>query len=150
MTVPIRLTDKLWIGCSHDVERIWESSVKFGATLNVAHDLRDPVPYPNIEHAQVGLVDGPGNELADYCASVICLKMLLRRYERVLVYDHNGTRALVVATMYLTLVGGQRRPDVSGWSRWPTWKESVRLTREVHKAHVQAHDSMPWGLLEVL
>lgn len=154
----IKLSDKVWIGNSLDGAGYDFEFDKIKAILNVAQDLQGLVGWPDgFEYAQVGLIDGPGNEMTAYCAAILCLKTLLQRHDSVLVYDHDGGRAMVVALMYLNLTGGQLRPDPMAWSHWPTWSERVVLSCPrcaglpmVHSAHVTAFNKMPWGLIEVL
>lgn len=158
----IRVADNLWVGGSTAPKNA--PAVGAAAVLCVANDMRDNNDVFAIEYDQVGLVDGPGNEVTDYCAAMFCLKAMLRRHEAALVYDHDGRRAMVVAAMYLNLVGGQVRPDPMSWSHWPTWieritiistycrdNEVVRLiASKIDQAHVDIFNKMPWGLIEVL
>lgn len=149
----IQLTDKLWCGDSDDAYK-----VKKGAILNVARDLIGSHKWPGVEYAQVGLVDGPGNELSDYVAAVLSILSLLKRHEMVLVYDHDSSRALVVGMMALNLLDGKFRPDPLSWSHWATWEERLADARkrtgaelrEPAAAHQQAYGKIPYGLLEAV
>lgn len=151
----IQVDDGLWVGGSTAPKNV--GAVKAGAVLNVAQDLIPPILLP-VEYAQVGLVDGPGNEVSGYCAAVLCLKSLVDRHDCVVVYDHDGGRAFAVALMYLNLKDGQQRPNPLAWSYWPTWREKLAVVSErtagvlpaVNMAHIEAFDKVPWGLLEVL
>lgn len=149
----LRVANNLWIGGSDD----WYNAEVVGATavLNVAQDLKGKCGWPNIEYTQVGLIDGPGNELGDYCTAILCLRMLFRRHEVVLVYDHNGPRALTVTMMYTNLIEGQHRSSPTQWGYWPSFKQRIKIVKdnvginlpEIHEAHAKAFDQIPWGLL---
>lgn len=162
----IQVADRLWIGYSSDVEH--GNLTGITALLNVAWDLKyhkfDPEHKEQervvqaCEYAQVGLVDGPGNLLSSYCSAVLTLRMLLDRHDGVLVYDHDGGRALVVTMMYLNLIEGKYRPDSLSWSHWLTWDErlvwieeriKLKLSQR-HKAHIEAFNKIPYGVLEAL
>lgn len=155
----IQLTDSLWIGDSDD-GYVFASSEVVGGVLNVAEDLRGECGWPDVEYAQVGLVDGPGNEITSYCAAILTLAALLRRHQVVVVYDHDGGRALAVCMMYLNLVGGKYRPHTTAWSHWLTWKERLahvmtdvranEVLPQVHTAHKEVFTKIPYGVLEVL
>jgi hypothetical protein len=150
----IRITDSIWVGTSRDDYDLDTEESGITAALNVAQDLRGMNGWPDVEYMQVGLIDGPGNEISDYCAAVLCLKVLIRRHDGIMVFDHNGCRALVVVLMYLNLIGGQRRPEPTGWSHWPTWEEraaevNTKIPRP-HAAHIEMFNKMPWGLIEVI
>lgn len=72
-----------------------------GAVLNVAFDL-DIAPCKDIEHAKVGLIDGPGNEASTLVSAVYMLRQLLKRHDKVLVHCHAGhSRAPTVVCAYL-------------------------------------------------
>lgn len=164
----IRLTDELWIGVSNDAylekrEQIVKAcnnlkSVGVTAILNVAHDLRCSLGWPDFECAQVGIVDGPGNEISGYCAAILALVSLRRKHDKVIIYDHDGGRSLAIALMYLNLVSGKQQPVSMFLGRWLTWGErlltvddSVRsLLPKVHPAHIEAFTKIPYGLLEAL
>lgn len=157
----IRLTDDLWIGNSLDGEHADLRAAKIGAILNVANDLLTlRYRWDGAEYMKVGIIDGPGNEVIGYCSAILALVTLLRRHDAVMVYDHEGSRAMAVCMMYLNLTEGQYRPDPLQWSHWLTWEE--RLTRvnedrrppkilpEPHAAHREAFAKIPYGLLEAL
>jgi hypothetical protein len=158
----IQLTDNLWIGGSDSAYARALIARNIGAVLCVAQDLRGCVGWPEVEFAQVGLVDGPGNEVADYCAAILALVALVRRYDAVLVVDHDGGRALAVSLIYLNLTLGQYRAHPLAWSHWMTWDERLTATRgqmpmhypgilpEVHPAHREAFARIPFGVLEAL
>lgn len=151
----IQVARSLLVGSATDARTKF---VGVEAMLNVAIDLHWWEKLEEMEYAHVGLIDGPGNEVCDYCAAVLCLKKLMRVYNGVMVYDHDGRRALVISLMYLNLAGGRVRPDPMGWSRWPTWVERCGMVSksigrglpDVSRAHIDAFDKMPWGVLEVL
>jgi hypothetical protein len=147
----IQLAAGLWIGNSGDSQNfraVWPTAV-----LNVAQDLAGAIGWPDVEYAQVGLIDGPGNEVGDYCSAILALRMLTRRHDVVLVYDHAGERALVVGMMYLNVVEGQFRSHTAAWGYWPTWQERLALVRRIlqlpepHAAHAEAFNLIPWGVL---
>jgi hypothetical protein len=154
------VVDGLWVGDSRGVS----NDVADLAVLNVANDLPPYAAGAYIdgtwsEYAHVGLVDGPGNTLAAYCAAVLTLAKLRGQHDHVFVCCHSGSRSMVVTTMYLTLTGGRRRPDVNSWSHWPSWTEQFyEVVKKcggaelpnIHDAHIVAYRNIPWGLLEVL
>ncbi len=144
----------IWIGNSDD-----ESSYQFmlpgiSAILNVAVDLKPTKSCSdNIEVAQVGLIDGPGNELLVYVSAVLELRSMLRKHRGVLVCCHDGGRALAVATMHLFLA------YTSAQCTWaPTWEGMLDLMKErvgiplpkVHEAHKEAFGKIRWRLLSGL
>lgn len=157
----IQLTDELWIGTSKDEREGDPNTLSIGAVLNVAQDLECSRYWwrEKVEYAQVGLIDGPGNTLAVYCATVLCLRGLVDRWDRVMVCCHDGGRSLAVCMMYLNLTAGQYRPDPLAWSRWLTWDERMEVLRRAlpntelptpHEAHQAAFGRIPYGILEVL
>jgi len=165
----IRLTlgPDLWVGDSHSLKLA--QSVNVNAIFNVAHDLSqfgcDSSTRPlmmklasrGVKYIHMGLINGPGNEVIDYCAVVLFLKGMMQRYKSVLVYDHDGGLALVVGAMYTNLVEGQQRLTPSTWSHWLTWDECVAdysalscKLPKVHEVHIEIFNRMPWGVLAVL
>jgi hypothetical protein len=156
----IQLADNLWIGSSNDVKDGKYVGASIRGFLSVAPDLRGRYGWPTIEHAQVGLVDGPGNEVSDYCAAVLELGALIRRQERVLVYDHDGGRALAVAMMYLCLrrgrrpAGGSHSNNMHCWCPWDDLSHELAAAVDdlpaVHTAHKEAYEVMPFSVLEML
>lgn len=154
----IKLTDKLWIGDSTDGERVNSAYVRFDSVLNVAQDLQKSVSRRRhgIEYAQVGLIDGPGNLPAAYCAAVMTLFMLLERGS-CLVYCHSGGRSLAVAVMYLVLRRGKTSNHSTFLNHWLPWDQMIEELRgrvgnlpDVHSAHKEACDKLPFSLLEIL
>ncbi len=145
----IRLTDDkrkvggvalgaIWIGNYGDSQADYLSQIHIGGVLNVAQDM---VSMHNWSHGldcmQVGLVDGPGNELGTYCAAVLALHALLKRYN-VLVCCHGAGRSLAVAVMYISA------SSQSGW-----WKTISMLQERVdvelptiNPIHMMAFDNM--------
>lgn len=97
----------IWIG---DCDAVKEAE-DCGALLNVAQDLRPQRGWPDTESMHVGLIDGPGNEVAAYCAAIYAIDALIHRHN-VLIYCHSGGRALAVALMYLCAASKQS---------WDTW-----------------------------
>ena len=152
----IKITDNLWLSGAVNVGEVLTASI--GGILNVAQDLNSVVCWPIVEYAHVGLIDGPGNETCDYYAAIMALKMLVRRCKKVLVYDHEGARALVVILMYLNLKEGQIRPSSTAWGHWPLWDERLKLVQErarvelpePHSAHIEMFNKIPWGLIAVV
>lgn len=155
----IRLGEGIWIGNSLDGDYADLETQSIGGVLNLACDLDAiRITWQGAEYAKVGLIDGPGNDVAAYSAAILTLVYLTRRHEQVLIFDHDGKRALVVYMMYLNLTKGKYRPDVSGWSRWKTWDERlsdipqyiVRILSEPNEAHKEMFDKIPYGVLEAL
>ena len=132
----IKLTDDLWIGSAD--EKIGNiHTVGIVSVLNVAQDLRGVCGWPDVEYAQVGLIDGPGNLAAAYYAAVLVLAMLLKR-GRVLVFCHSGGRSLAVALMYLSVLTR---------IEWDRCFDMVRERVDVdlpamHPAHKEVFDKM--------
>lgn len=136
----IHLTDRIWIGDA----TAWRNAKLFniGAVLNVAQDLRCDCGWPDVEYAQVGLVDGPGNLLCMYRAAALALMSLVERHNT-LVCCHGGSRSMAVVLMYLGMVSGRK------------WDDLLDLLREradidlpiPHPAHKEAFDKIDWRLL---
>lgn len=153
-----RVTDGLMYG-GHDEMRA-APKLGVGGLLCVAPDKSCEWEWPCVEFMQVGIADGPGNELADYCAAVLALSSLMRKHDLVLVFDHEGKRALAVCIMYLCLARG-RRPAGGGESNnahcWTPWQalmleveHKLGSILKLDKAHISAYDTMPYALLEVI
>lgn len=136
----IRLTDHLWIGDSADGMRL--GLMRVGAVLNVARDLCIRAGWPDVEYAQVGLVDGPGNLPRVYASAVLLLADMLTRHD-VMVCCHNGARSLVVSLMYLNVAA---RKDWTGILNMMRERIDGTLP-EVNQAHITVFDSMDWKLL---
>ncbi len=161
----IKITDSIWIGSSDDERTValWavDENVKLTGVLNVARDLANTHGSVNlVEYAHVGLIDGPGNTHADYCAAILALVGLLDRHKSVMVCCHSGTRSLAIVIMYSILKKGNR-PDpvhvtfLSCWTNWDDMLAEIEDNIEVrlpipHKAHKEAFDTMPLSLLEML
>lgn len=154
----IRLTDDrlgvggialgaIWIGDSGDeVNSLQMSDAGIGATLNVAQDMHSRHGWWNgVEAMHVGLIDGPGNEDAAYCAAVLALHALLKRHN-VLVFCHSGGRALAVAVMYLRACGGR---DWDWWLGMLSERGDVSLP-SVNQVHRDAFEQLDWKLLSRL
>ena len=147
----IKLTDNLWIGNSADEQTADLVGPGIGAILNVAQDLRATRGWggkDRAEYMQVGLIDGPGNPLATYCAATLALYVLLKR-SRVLVCCHTGSRALTIAVMLVKMNTLTRVADSRGWDDLLAILQE-RVEGElpaVHKAHREAFDKIPWGRL---
>ncbi len=151
----IRLNEKILVGTSDDGHLKDNPEVK--AVLNVAHDLRGVKCWPRVEYAQVGLMDGPGNEVSTYCAALMALLSLERRYDRILVYDHSGSRALAVVIMYTALTEGKVAERVD-FMRRRSWDEILldlssragKRLAEPNPEHRKAFYDLPYGILEAL
>lgn len=140
----IQVTDRIFVGNSHDEKhaQLKEDS----AVLNVAFDKAATRGWgTGIEYAQVGLVDGPGNELGNYVAAVLSLSFLLKRRKDVLVCCHKGqSRSVAVVMMYLHLVNGQD---------WATLLERIKKlgtklqVPNPHEAHRFAFESIDWDIV---
>ena len=144
----IKLTNALWIGDSNDEVGADLDSYGIGSILNVAQDLQAVRGWlNNVEYAQVGLIDGPGNTPAMYYAAVLVLHALLER-NKVLVCCHTGGRSLAVAMMYL------HGADTVKWDEQIT-EISKQLSPEVelpvpHESHKLAFERINWRLLTSL
>ena len=139
----IRITENIWIGNSSTTWRATRDA-KIGAVLNVAQDLRGMLGWPDVEYMQVGLVDGPGNSTASYCAAVLALSALVDRHKRVILCCHTCSRSIAVAMMYLSMESGQDWDEL-------TAVLSERIDEDVpvpHGAHRTAFDNMDWRLLK--
>jgi len=139
----IQLINNIWIGDSGDGNNLDELSGR--ALLNVAQDLCLVGVWPEIEYAQVGLIDGPGNPLCMYVAAVTTLAGLVKR-RQTLVCCHTGERSLVVALMYLnTLID-------KGWDNWVAQlQERIDIELPIPNiAHKNAFNKMNWRLLAQL
>ena len=115
------------------------------AILNVAHDLQATRGWMHgIEYAQIGLIDGPGNPLAAYCAAILALETLRKRHDQVLVCCHAGSRSFAVVLMYLNLISR------NGWDGClDILRERVDWTFPVpHPAHRAAFERLNWRWLD--
>ena len=141
----IRIDQGLWIGVGLETNHAAAYSIT--GLLNAAHDLQCSVGWnDNIECMQVGLIDGPGNLHSAYYAAVLSLSVLHKRHKNVMVYCHEGSRALAVAIMYL---------QTKARRRWHEWYNLVRERidvdlPEVNKAHIDMFDKLNWNLLNKL
>ncbi len=150
----IQITDKLWVGNSLDGEK-----AEVDAVLNVARDLHIKRGHPDIEYMQIGLMDGPGNELDVYCGALLALNSLLKRFDKVLVHCHEGkSRSMAVAMMYVILKRGKVSSHPTFLNHWTSWDKILGEIREKnkkdipepHKSHKEAFDKLPLALLEQL
>lgn len=143
----IQFAENLWVGSSTDGQY-----ADVDAVLNVAKDLHIRRGWPDIQYAQVGLVDGPGNLPASYHAAVLTLAAMVKTGKRVLVHCHEGkSRSAAVVIMYLSATAGRNWPGdyAVGWDGW------LKLLRvytgvdlpEPHEAHKAAFEKMNWRLL---
>jgi hypothetical protein len=119
-----------------------------GGVLNCANDLWrgkfDTDSDVPIEYAHVGLVDGPGNGMADYHAALLKTCALMRRCDQVSIHDHDGSsRAAAVAIM--ALHAAHRR----GWGHWlGIIREKVGDPEfEPHPVHRLAFNRINWRLV---
>ena len=156
----IKVTDNIFIGDSKDESRCNLDAWEIGAVLNVAHDLPRTHPFNSeLEYMQVGLMDGPGNALRNYSAAVLALATLVDRREHVLVCCHDGgSRAVAVVTIYLILKAGKVSNHPTFLNYWAPWDKMLDKLRrdaryplpEPHRAHREAFDKLPLGVLEML
>lgn len=133
----------LWVGDGEDEKWVVDRSKHISACLCVAQDMMTYHHWGSgLECAHVGLIDGPGNELAAYYAAILTLHTLLRRHN-VLVCCHSATRSLAVAIMYLNV--GARR----GWDGWleVLHERSESVLMLPHEAHREAFDRLNWKVL---
>ncbi len=137
----------LWIGDSDDEQAtIILKHNHIGAVLNVANDLRSTQSCEvGLEVAQVGLIDGPGNEPIMYCAAVLALRALLRKHNT-LVFCHTGRRSAAVAIMYHAVCHnggwpGDWEPTWDGWLK-VLEKQAVARLPAPHYAHKLAFEGM--------
>lgn len=87
-----QITSHIWLGDS-GAARDYNTLKKEGitATLNVAIDLDTSDYYgPDVLRCKRGLIDGPGNEQADFDKAVQLLIELLAEGHKVLVHCHAG------------------------------------------------------------
>lgn len=152
----IAIDDKVWVGDSDDGHLADNDEIS--AVLNTAQDLSGRLCWPQVEYSQVGLVDGPGNEVVNYCSAILALVSLTRRHDAILVYDHNGSRALAVGVMYLSLTEGKVMERVD-FLRRRCWDELIHSLEEAYKAplpvkahiaHIKAFNKIPFSVLEAL
>lgn len=155
----IQITDNIWIGDSDDQYKLLKSEGGPTAAMNVAQDLHGIVGWGyGVEYAQVGLVDGPGNLGCAYAAALLTLCALLDRHEQVLVYCHDGGRAMAVVVMHLILKRGKVSAHPTFLNHWAAWGKMVeelqrkldRVLPEPHDAHREAFEKLPLSLIEGL
>lgn len=152
----------IWVGDSTDEMDGYLVESGIGAVLCVAQDMTQVRCWDDgVEAMKVGLIDGPGNDVSAYCAAVLALHTLLARHS-VLICCHTGSRSVVVAAMYLHLIGwfglDAKTPTLmfdrftvpsTLGKRLATIEKDVIYSVEkwmptVHKAHSEAFDKMPW------
>ena len=149
---------KLWIGDSNDEYGVLvNKQATIEGVLCVAQDMHVNYGWDDgVEYMHVGLIDGPGNEVGDYCAALLALRTLMRRRAAVLVCDHEGGRALTVGIMYMALI--HKRPlHPTVMSHRKGWRHYLNQTPlkdtsgiRLHKSHLDMFDLIPFGLLEAL
>lgn len=140
----IQLADRIWIGDSSTKLRDIRSA-KIGGVMNTAIDLKSSVGWPEVEYAQVGIIDGPGNPPSAYCAAVLALTALVSRH-RTVVYCHTGGRSLAVVMMYINMTVPYAPIR---------WDDMMSILSErtdaglppVHEAHRSAFEEINWRQL---
>lgn len=138
----IKITDRIWVGDALDEEHLDLQVHDIGGILNVAHDMQATRGWGcGVEYMQVGLVDGPGNTTAAYCAAVLALHAMLARHRRVMVCCHSESRSLSVAVFYINAVSSERK-----WSELTDiLKEALdRELPNINEAHQQAFKTINW------
>lgn len=165
----INVADGIWVGSSSDEENLHRyyknyksdmgKDLDISAVLNVAVDMPRKQYRLDIEYAQVGLVDGPGNLRSAYCASLLMLSTLLKRHKSVMVCCHDGkSRSIAVVVMYLTLKGGRVSSHPTFLNHWKSWDVIIKEIEiycgnkidDPHESHKEAWDNLPLGILEQL
>ncbi len=150
----IKITDNISIGGALDEQQ--GVLTEFGAILNVAQDLHGTRGWKEIEYAQVGLIDGPGNPPSAYISAVLMLHTLLCRHKRVLVLCHGMRRSIVVVLIYLILKKGRTSDNPSltftNWTTWDTVLSELNLPSPIpiHPAHREVFDALPLSLMEMM
>jgi hypothetical protein len=155
----IKVTDRIWVGNSDDEMSTHVTQLRIGAIINVAHDLQGfrGCNY-GIEYAQVGLIDGPGNIQAMYCASILTLHGMLDRHPQVMIYCHDGGRALAVVLMYLILRRGKTSSHPTFFNYWTSWDRMIEeidsfvapmTLPSINESHKKAFEELPLSLLEM-
>lgn len=155
----IEVDTDLWIGDHEDAKAKDLGSIK--SVLCVCSDMRVILHGDCVTFAQCGLVNGPGNSMAAYHATLLMLYSLVRSGPT-LVVGHNGSMPAVVAIMYQHLVC--RR----GWDYWldhitqayRNQSDRVLMTcvgkvlvnfeswvLDVHEVHRAAFNRINWRLL---
>lgn len=136
------ITDEVYIGGATELDRV--DPHKIGAILNVAQDLRCmPVHgWPYFEYMQIGLVDGPGNQVCTYISAVLALRTLTSR-NKTLVCCHEGGRSLAVSIMYMEL------SFKKGWNAWvEVFEEHAGINLPIpNEIHRKAFDKIDWEAL---
>lgn len=156
----IALTRELLIGNSYDEQHATLCiNYKIKAILNVAYDMPRGQFSDEIEYMHVGLIDGPGNIQANYCAAVLAVASLIDRCKNVLICCPNGnSRSVAVVVMYLILKAGRVSNHPTILNHWLTWDQVLNDLRfqtdrdlpEPHWSHKEAADKLPYGILEQL
>lgn len=159
----IKINDNIWIGTSDNANWTDLDALGISAVLNVARDLKIKRNWGGVEYTQVGLLDGPGNRLSAYYAAILVLHCLIRdridleKESKVMVFDHDGSRALVVVVMYLNLIypSGTATSWIGGigWDGWIRKLErrvAPDLLPRPHEVHKEVFDEIDWQLLSEL
>lgn len=115
------------------------------AVFNTAMDYIPMRHIRGVEYSTVGLIDGPGNNLAAYHAATLKLLSLLGAKHKVLVHDHNGT-SQSVAVCIMALHALYRR----GWYYWLVEIQKQNPDAEPHDAHYRAFNRFNWRLISAV
>lgn len=131
LDVPGIVEGAIWIGNSgmeYQPTEVYRAQ-KVDGLLNVAVDLTCTHGWwEGIHTCQVGLIDGPGNELSAYASAMLALRTLLKT-RNTLVVCHTGTRAMAVVVMYQAVMASC------------AWDEALTTLRE------RVEDDLPVPLL---
>ena len=146
----IRVTDLVWIGESSDLDpgaedRIHPAFQGIKVVFNCAADLDTHNLFGDVvEYVHLGLVDGPGNTMADYHAALLKLCGILCKKQRVMVHDHEiGSRT--VALVIMALHAMYRR----GWDYWLgiIREKTNKSDLTPHLEHRKAFNRVNWRLV---
>jgi protein-tyrosine phosphatase len=93
-----QISERLFIGSKEDQPFSHHTCV-----LSLASDLF-VLYHEKLEYSQIGLIDGPGNQLSMIAVAPCVLRQLLERHESVMLICHGGTgRSGLVAALYMAV-----------------------------------------------
>ena len=139
----------MWIGDSRDALDADLVGNGISVVLNCAADLN--VERWNfvsgVEYVQIGLIDGPGNTMAEYHATTLKLCGIIKSGRGVLIHGHDAG-AITTAVAIMALHALYRR----GWDYWLNVIRELLETPDMspHPEHRRAFNRINWRLVSAV